>query len=68
MKKTHKKKLSLPDKFKNVSAFTITTYNQELMMVFNGFECQEDLPEFADYLFRKIDMPYYDQDKVPSVH
>jgi len=26
------------------------------------------LPEFADYLFRKIDMPYYDQDKVPSVH
>lgn len=63
-----KKKLPVPNKFKNVSGFTITTYNKELMMIFNGFEDEGDMPEFADYVFQKIEMPYFDKDKVPTIH
>ena len=55
MSNTRKKKqLEIPNKFKNVSGFTVTTFNNELMMVFNGFEDQDDLPEFADFVFQKI--------------
>jgi hypothetical protein len=68
MSNRQKKKLIIPDKFKNVSGFTITTYNKELMMIFNGFEDESDLPEFADYVFQKIEMPYFDKDKVPTIH
>ena len=56
------------NKFKNVSGFTVTTFNNELMMVFNGFEDQDDLPEFADFVFQKINMKYWDKDKIPTVH
>lgn len=63
-----KKQLKIPDKFKNVSAFTFTTYSGELMMVFNGFEEETDLPEFADFVFTKIKMRYYNNDKIPSIH
>ena len=38
------------------------------MMVFNGFEDQDDLPEFADFVFQKINMKYWDKDKIPTVH
>jgi len=68
MSNKQKKKLTIPNKFKNVSAFTITTYNGELMMVFNGFEDNEDMSEFADFVFSKIEMKYWDKDKVPTVH
>ena len=66
--KDKKKQLELPSKFENVSAFTVTTFNGELMMVFNGFQDHEDMPEFADYVFRKIKMKYWDKEKVPTVH
>jgi hypothetical protein len=38
------------------------------MMVFNGFEDNEDMSEFADFVFSKIEMKYWDKDKVPTVH
>lgn len=63
-----KKQLEIPNKFKNVSGFTFTTYNGELMMIFNGFEEEQDLPEFADFVFTKIRMRYYNSDKVPTIH
>jgi len=58
----------IPSKFKEVTGFSFTTYGGELMVVFNGFEDEKDLPEFADYLFRKIKMNYWNADKVPTVH
>ena len=63
-----KKQLNIPYKFKNVTAFTIHPNQNELMMVFNGFEDEEDLSEFADFVFSKINMRHYDKDKVPTIH
>ena len=48
----------IPSKFKEVTGFSFTTYGGELMIVFSGFEDETDLPEFADFLFKKIKMNY----------
>jgi hypothetical protein len=58
----------LKDKFKNVSAMSFTTFNNELVVSFDGFENQEDIIDFADYLFSKIKMRYLHSDKVPTYH
>ena len=63
-----KKKFKVPEKFKEVTGFSFTTFGGELMVVFNGFEDEKDLPEFADYLIQKIKMKYWNADKVPTVH
>lgn len=68
MNKRHKKRFKIPEKFKEVTGFSFTTYGGELMIVFNGFEDEKDLPEFADYLFKKISMHYWDAGKAPTVH
>ena len=69
MTKTKKKKhIVIPDKFKNVSAFTIHQNQNEMVMVFNGFEEESDLAEFADFVFTKINMRHYDKDRVPTIH
>ena len=43
----------LKDKFKNVSALSFTTYGNELVINFSGFEDQDDLKEFADFVFSR---------------
>lgn len=56
------------DKYKNVSAISFSTFNKELVVSFDGFENEEDIREFADYLFSKIKMRYWHSDKVPTYH
>lgn len=56
------------DKFKNVNAITFTTYNKELVISFDGFEDHEDMVEFADFVFAKIKMNYYNSKDVPTFH
>ena len=58
----------IKDKFKNVSAMSFTTFNNELVVSFDGFENQEDIIDFADYLFSKIKMRYLHSDTVPTYH
>tara|TARA_E500000318_G_scaffold27245_4_gene27295 strand:+ start:397 stop:591 length:195 start_codon:yes stop_codon:yes gene_type:complete len=58
----------LKDKFKEVNAVTFTTYGKELVMCFSGFEDEEDLKEFADFVFAKIKMQYNHQDEPPQFH
>ena len=48
----------IPNKFKEGTGFSFTTSGGELMIVFSGFEDEQDLPEFADFIFRKIKMNY----------
>ena len=67
MNKDNKKKF-LPDKYKEVSAYSFTTYNNELVISFDGFENQKDILEFADFVFAKIKMKYWHSDKVPTFH
>jgi hypothetical protein len=40
----------LKDKYKNLSAYSFTTYNNELVISFDGFENQNDIIEFADFI------------------
>ena len=60
--------MNTKDKYKNISAFTFTTTGKELMVVFNGFEEDEDVKEFADFIFTKIKMQYFSEDRPPSIH
>tara|TARA_R100000773_G_scaffold3488_1_gene4179 strand:+ start:283 stop:483 length:201 start_codon:yes stop_codon:yes gene_type:complete len=66
MSKTDKKKV--PEKFKNVQSFSFSTIGNELMVVFHGFEQDEDISEFADFLFGKIRMNYHHAEGPPTVH
>ena len=67
MDKDNKKKF-LADKYEKVSAYSFTTYNNELVISFDGFENQKDILEFADFVFAKIRMRYWHTDKVPTFH
>ena len=58
----------ITDKYKNVSAMSFTTYNNELVISFDGFENQKDIRDFADFVFAKIKMKYWHSDKVPTFH
>ena len=62
------KKDYIKEKFKNVSAISFSTYHKELMINFSGFESQEDLKEFADFVFAKIKMRYSHMGDPPTIH
>jgi len=63
-----KNKVLIKEKFKNVSAMSFATYENELMINFSGFEDREDLKEFADYVFSKIRMRYWHDSGPPTYH
>ena len=56
------------NKFKNVSAHSFTTFNNELVVSFDGFEDQNDIKEFADFVFARIKMRYWHSEGVPTFH
>ena len=58
----------LLNKFKDVSAVTFSTYGKDLMICFSGFEEEEDMKDFADFLFAKIKMKYSTSEDIPSFH
>jgi len=60
--------MNILDKYKNVSAVSFTTYNNELVISFDGFNNQEDIREFADFVFSKIKMKYWHSDTIPTYH
>jgi len=68
MKDMDIKKTYIPEKYKNVSALSFTTRNKELVISFDGFEEEEDLKEFADYVFSKIRMRYWHQENGPPTY
>ena len=58
----------LKNKYKNISAYSFTTFNNELVVSFDGFEDQKDILEFADFVFAKIKMRYWHSEGVPTFH
>ena len=68
MDKKDKEKKFLPEKYEEVSAYSFTTYNNELVISFDGFENQQDILEFADFVFAKIKMRYWHSENVPTFH
>ena len=63
-----KNKDFIKNKFKNVSAISFSTYHNELMINFSGFEEPQDVKEFADFVFAKIKMRYSHLEKEPTIH
>ena len=49
-------------------SWVFTTYNNELVVSFDGFEDHKDIIEFADFVFAKIRMRYWHQEGVPTFH
>jgi|TARA_R100001369_G_scaffold35771_1_gene61103 hypothetical protein len=58
----------IKDKYKNVSAYSFSTFNNELVVSFDGFEDQRDIIEFADFVFARIKMRYWHSEGVPTFH
>ena len=58
----------IPIKYKNVQALSFTTRNKELVVTFDGFEEDEDIKEFADYVFSKIRMRYWHEENGPPTY
>ena len=69
MKKTDKKKHKyIPEKFKSIESFTFTTNNDELMVVFHGFEQEMDMDHFAEFMFGKLGMHFNKFKGPPTLH
>ena len=58
----------IQDKFRNVSAISFKAYNKELINNFSGFEQEEALSEFCDFVFRAIRMPSNFTEGPPTIH
>ena len=58
----------IPVKYKNVQALSFATRNKELVISFDGFEEDEDLKEFADFVFSKIRMRYWHEENGPPTY
>ncbi len=56
------------EKYKNIHAVTFSTHNNDLVINFSGFDSEEDLKDFADFVFTKIKMSYVNLQKMPSIH
>ena len=69
MNKTKKlKNKYIPEKFKDVESFTFTTSNDELMVVFHGFDQEYDMTDFEEFLFNKIGMKFKNYQGPPTLH
>ena len=58
----------IKDKYKNVTAISFKAYDNELLISFTGFEEEEDLVDFCEFVFNKIHMNSNFGDRPPTIH
>ena len=58
----------IKDKYKNVTAMSFKAYDNELLISFTGFEDEEDLVDFCEFVFNKIHMNSNFGDRPPTIH
>ena len=58
----------IQDKFRNVTAISFKAYDNDLIINFSGFEQEEDLAEFCEFVFNAIKMPSNFNEGPPTVH
>ena len=58
----------IKDKYKNVTAISFKAYDNELLISFTGFEDEEDLVDFCEFVFNKIHMKSNFSDRPPTIH
>jgi len=58
----------IKDKYKNVTAISFKAYDNELLISFTGFEDEEDLVDFCEFVFNKIHMNSNFGERPPTIH
>jgi len=58
----------IKDKFRNVTAISFKSYDNDLIINFSGFEDEEDLQDYCEFVFNNIGMYSNFNDKPPTVH
>jgi len=58
----------IKDKYKNVTAISFKAYDNELLISFTGFEDEEDMVDFCEFVFNKIHMNSNFGDRPPTIH
>jgi len=58
----------IKNKFRNVTAISFKSYDNDLIINFSGFEDEEDLQDFCEFVFNNIRMYSNFNDKPPTVH
>ena len=58
----------IKDKFRNVTAISFKAYDNDLIINFSGFEHEEDLQDFCEFVFNRIYMSSNFSEVPPTVH
>ena len=44
----------IKDKFRNVTAISFKAYDNDLIINFSGFETEQDIEDFCEFVFNRI--------------
>ena len=58
----------IKDKYKNVTAISFKAYDNELIISFSGFESEDDLQDYCEFVFNTIGMRSNFSENPPTVH
>ena len=58
----------IKDKFRNVTAISFKSYDNNLIIDFSGFEDEQDLQDFCEFVFNRIYMRSNFSEDPPTVH
>ena len=58
----------IKDKFRNVTAISFKSYDNDLIINFSGFENEEDIEDFCEFVFQRIHMRSNFGENAPTVH
>jgi len=58
----------IKDKFRNVTAISFKAYDNDLIINFSGFENEQDIEDFCEFVFNRIHMRSNFGDNPPTVH
>ena len=58
----------IKDKFRNVTAISFKAYDKDLIINFSGFENEEDIEDFCEFVFQRIHMRSNFGENAPTVH
>ena len=58
----------IKDKFRNVTAISFKAYDNDLIINFSGFETEQDVEDFCEFVFNRIHMRSNFGEKLPTVH
>jgi len=58
----------IKDKFRNVTAISFKAYDNDLIINFSGFETEQDIEKYYEYVYNSIHMRSNFGENPPTVH